>query len=212
MVVGLEALLRRVIHSFRAALCLPLLAPYALTNMRHLIDADSLRWLEIQGGTHANRTSGLLLLLPNRVFRSIFYHRIKCGNLRAQVLSRSLALVYRPCATLTIDTREIGPGLFVQHGVATFITARSIGANCWINQQVTIGYTNNDDAPILGNNVTVYCGAKVIGDIRIGDNVVVGANAVVVKDIPDNCVVAGVPARIIRRDGVRINESLHTLG
>lgn len=64
-------------------------------------------------------------------------------------------------------------------------------------QQVTIGM-NNGKRPILGDNVVVCCGAKVIGGITVGNNVMIGANAVVCKDVPDNCVVAGVPAKIIK--------------
>jgi serine O-acetyltransferase len=56
--------------------------------------------------------------------------------------------------------------------------------------------------------VTIYAGAKVLGPIRIGHRVTIGANAVVVKDVPDDCVVVGVPAQIIRRGGVKVREPL----
>ena len=79
------------------------------------------------------------------------------------------------------------------------ITAEKIGENFWINQQVTLGYKDNTRAPIIGDNVMVTCGAKVLGPIAIGNNVVVGANAVVVKDVEDNVVVGGIPAKIIKR-------------
>ena len=58
--------------------------------------------------------------------------------------------------------------------------------------------------PKIGNHVMVGAGATVLGPVIIGDNVQIGAGAVVVKDVPDNCVVIGVPARIIKRDGVRV--------
>ncbi|MDR2010191.1 MAG: serine O-acetyltransferase [Bacteroidales bacterium] len=63
--------------------------------------------------------------------------------------------------------------------------------------------------PTIGNNVKIYAGAKLIGGIKVGDNVKIGANAVVVKDVPDNCTVVGVPAYIVRRDGVSIKENLY---
>lgn len=88
-------------------------------------------------------------------------------------------------------------GLYIQHGFATIITAESIGKNVWINQQVTIGY-NGDKAPIIGDNVVICAGAKVVGGVRVGNNVTIGANAVVTKDIPDNSVVGGVPAKILK--------------
>ena len=87
--------------------------------------------------------------------------------------------------------------MYIQHGFATIVTAKSIGSNVWINQQVTIGH-KGDASPIIGNNVRISCGAKVLGGVKIGNNVIIGANAVVVSDVPDNCVVAGVPAKIIK--------------
>ena len=66
----------------------------------------------------------------------------------------------------------------------------------------TIG-SGRGGCPSIGNNVRVFAGAKIIGNVNIGDDVVVGANAVVVKDVPSHCIVAGVPARIIK---VRDNE------
>lgn len=99
---------------------------------------------------------------------------------------------------ITTPTSNIGGGLIIQHGFATIISAKSIGKSCKIYQQVTIGYNHQLEAPILGNNVEVCCGAKIIGGVHIGDNVLIGANSVVINDIPSNCVVAGIPARIIR--------------
>ncbi len=74
-----------------------------------------------------------------------------------------------------------------------------IGNNCMIGQGVTVGGKSGwYEVPVIGNNVIINAGAKIIGPIRIGDNVEIGANCVVLKDVPSNCVVAGVPARIIR--------------
>ncbi len=111
-------------------------------------------------------------------------------------------------SSLRIDTEIIGEGLFIQHGIATIIAAKSIGINCWINQQVTIGYSYDTDSPVLLDNVRIYAGAQVIGKLTIGNNSQVGANAVVVKSVPDNCVVVGVPAYIVKRNGVRVTEKL----
>ncbi len=99
--------------------------------------------------------------------------------------------------SLYIMTPDIGGGLFIQHGFSTYIAARSIGENCWINQQVNIGYKDNTGSPVIGNNVTVTCGAVVLGPITIGDNVTIGANAVVIKDCPPDTVWGGVPAKKI---------------
>ena len=133
--------------------------------------------------------------------RNIFYARVAY---RHHYYAKVLSVFARPLPLLDISsTAEIGGGLIVQHGYATIIAPRKIGKKCWVNQGVTIGYTNDDDCPTLGDNVTVYAGAKILGDVHVGNNVVVAANAVVVKDVEDNCIVGGVPAKVIKRlDGV----------
>jgi len=88
------------------------------------------------------------------------------------------------------------------------IIMADIGENCWINQQVTIGYKDKTGRPNIGNNVRITAGAKVFGNIDIGDNVVIGANAVVTKNVPPNCVVVGIPAYIIKKDGERVRQEL----
>lgn len=99
--------------------------------------------------------------------------------------------------TLYINTPKIGPRLFIQHGFATNISAKRIGSDCWINQQVTIGYTFDSEPPVIGNGVRISAGAKVLGQIEIGDNAIIAANAAVVKSVEENMVVGGVPAKII---------------
>lgn len=76
-----------------------------------------------------------------------------------------------------------------------------IGRNCVIGANVTIGGKSGWwEVPVIGDNVEISAGSRIIGPVRIGDNVVIGANTVVVKDVPSNCVVAGIPARIIRKN------------
>lgn len=79
-----------------------------------------------------------------------------------------------------------------------------IGDNCKIYQQVTLGQKKNGvegygDDPIIGDNVIIFSGAKVFGKINIGNNAIIGANAVVFKDVPENSIAVGIPARIIER-------------
>lgn len=137
------------------------------------------------------------LLTYYKMTRNIYYARIKKNN---KLLGEILALLAAPVPMLDIsDTADIGGGLIVQHGYSTIIDPKSIGRNCWVNQNVTIGYTNETDCPTIGDNVTIYAGAKVLGNIRVGNNVIIAANAVVVKDVEDNCVVGGVPAKVIKR-------------
>lgn len=89
----------------------------------------------------------------------------------------------------------------LQHGLNGIIVSHyaTIGKNAWIAQQVTIGQAiDKNVAPTIGDNVIIGAGAKIIGDITVGNNVTIGANAVVTHDVPDNCVVGGVPAKIIK--------------
>lgn len=123
------------------------------------------------------------------------YSRLKTERVYA---ARMCGLFASPLPLLDIDSQHIDGGLFIQHGYATIIAPRSIGKNCWVNQGVTIGYTNASDCPTIGDNVTIYCGAKVLGNVTIGDNSIIAANAVVVKDVPPNVVVGGVPVKIIK--------------
>lgn len=96
---------------------------------------------------------------------------------------------------------SIGPGFRIFHYNCIIIAQESvIGSNCSIHQGVTIGRCfngQNAGCPVIGDNVVIFAGAKIIGKVRIGNNAVIGANAVVVKDVPDNCVVAGMPAKVI---------------
>lgn len=95
------------------------------------------------------------------------------------------------------DAEKIGKGLILHHAFSSMISANAIGEDCHIFQQVTIG-NGRRGCPTIGNHVTIYPGAKIIGGIFVGDDVVIGANAVVTKDIPPHSIVAGVPAKIIK--------------
>lgn len=102
----------------------------------------------------------------------------------------------------------IGPGFFIDHGMGVVIgETAEIGENVTLYQDVTLGGTGVQRGkrhPTLGNNVVVGAGAKVLGNITIGNNVRIGAGSVVVHSVPDNCTVVGVPAEVVRREGVKV--------
>jgi len=94
---------------------------------------------------------------------------------------------------------EIGPGLVVHNCCGIFLLATRIGHSCTVNQGVSVASVRGTGWPTIGNNVYLAAGCKVMGGVTIGDNVVVSANSLVVSDVPSNCTVMGVPARIISR-------------
>lgn len=100
---------------------------------------------------------------------------------------------------LYIHCSDIDEGLFIENGFSTIIACKHIGRNCWINQQVTIGFSDKTHSPYIGDNVEIKAGAIVIGEVRIGDDVIIGANAVVVKDVHSHSIVVGIPARVIKK-------------
>ena len=158
-----------------------------------LFAKDLKRWRAILGKKGTDKQVLSDLLASDKAFRSLYLFRQKRRLYRGWV-----RLLFPPLDSLYIMTPNIGGGLFIQHGFSTYIAAASIGENCWINQQVTIGYKDNTRPPIIGDDVTITCGAKVLGPITIGDHVTIGANAVVVKDLPSDSVWGGVPAKRIR--------------
>ncbi len=100
---------------------------------------------------------------------------------------------------------QIAEGFFIDHGFGVVIGETTIiGTNVSVYQGVTLGGVSlrkEKRHPTLGNNIVVGAGAKVLGNIKIGDYVQIGANSVVLKDIPENCTVVGIPGRIVKMNG-----------
>ncbi len=90
---------------------------------------------------------------------------------------------------------DIAGGLYIAHPVGTVVMPARIGKNCSIIANVTIGMRNEWKFPELGDNVFIGAGARVLGGIKVGSDVVIGANAVVIRDLPDGATVVGIPAR-----------------
>jgi serine O-acetyltransferase len=113
-------------------------------------------------------------------------------------------LTYKFGISIPPDT-NIGCGFYIGHFGGIVVNSKSvIGRNCNISQGVTLGQANrgkNKGTPILGDNVYIGPGAKIIGAVKIGNNVAIGANCVVTKDIPDNSVVVGIPGKVISQEG-----------
>ncbi|MEH2414005.1 serine O-acetyltransferase [Nostoc sp.] len=199
----------KLVKNIQQIIAVPMLILFIVSTNKKIILVDVRRWAKIVELLDTSDWGNLLYLLYKYPeFRNLYYYRIKKGNFLGLVLMHIIKFFYKECPSLFLYCDNIGSGLFIQHGFSTIISAESIGENCWINQQVTIGYNSKKERPTIGNNVTINAGAKVIGKVTLNDNVTVGANAAVVKNVPNNCVVVGVPAYIVKRDGLKVKEQL----
>jgi len=107
---------------------------------------------------------------------------------------------------------QIGKGLFIDHGMGVVIGETTvIGDNCTIYQGVTLGGTGKEKGkrhPTLGDNVMVGCGAKILGPFTVGQNSKIAAGAVVLSEVPPGSTCVGVPARIVKREGIKIEQDM----
>ena len=148
------------------------------------------------------------VLLSYPGFHALLAHRLNHALYRAGVpiLPRFLANIARFLTGIEIHpAAEIGKGVFIDHGMGVVIgETAQVGDGCTIYQGVTLGGTSLSHGkrhPTLGRNVTVGVNATVLGAIVLGDNAKVGGGSVVVKDVPANATVVGVPARVVAQDG-----------
>ena len=136
----------------------------------------------------------------------IYFYRVgrrcsKMGIPVAPLIMDGLIRFFYRCAISSLT--DIGRGtVFAYGGIGVVIHRRAkIGDNCMIGSCVVVGgRSGHYDVPVIGDNCYVGHGAAVLGPIVLGNNVTVGANAVVITDVPDGCAVAGVPAKIVRQN------------
>lgn len=143
--------------------------------------------------------------------KAIIYHRIAhrlyCKG--RYFLADWLSMHARRVTGIEIHpAAKIGKNVFIDHGMGVVIgETAEVGDNCTIYQGVTLGGTGKDKGkrhPTIGNNVTIGSGAKILGPFRVGENSKVAANAVVLSEIPPDSTCVGVPAHIVKREGVRV--------
>lgn len=196
----------------RTFLCLPfLIIPLILLIicLNDKIEKDIVIWSEKNAYDKINiRWNFLLLFIEFKDFRSVYYFRLK-KNIKERnfIVKYILSIIYiiskfvfKEMPTLMING-NIGGGLLLFHAFSTIISPEKMGDNCKIWQDVTIGFDDKMRAPIIGNNVRISAGAKLIGGIKIGDNVEIGPNTLVVRNIPDNSVVVCQPSYIVKKEG-----------
>jgi serine O-acetyltransferase len=156
-------------------------------------------------------TRGLLVIFTYSGLHALIYHRLAHALYRAHlpILPRMFSQMARFMTGIEIHpAADIGRGFFIDHGMGVVIgeTAK-IGDQVTIYQGVTLGGTGKETGkrhPTIGNRVVIGAGAKVLGNIHVGDNAFIGANAVVVRNVPASSTVVGVPGRITSREGKRL--------
>ena len=144
------------------------------------------------------------ILYYQRIMRRVGYYRaMKKRNVLYKILFTIESVRFRKLGAklgFSMYPTSFGPGLKIGHYGNVVVNGRTrIGKNCEIQMGVNIG-VHKGGVPRIGSNVFIGPGAKIFGDITIGDNVSIGANAVVNKDIPDNCIVVGIPAKVVREN------------
>ncbi|OON99348.1 MAG: serine O-acetyltransferase [Epulopiscium sp. Nele67-Bin004] len=157
-------------------------------------------------------TSTLLIILTYPGVHAIFLHRIanKLWKEKFYFLARVVSQVSRFMTGIEIHPgAAIGKRLFIDHGMGVVIGETAvIGDDVTIFHQVTLGGTGKHVGkrhPTLENNVLVSAGAKVIGDITIGENSRIGSNAVILGDVPKNATAVGCPAHIVKLNNKKVN-------
>lgn len=164
----------------------------------------------LRADLRANRPNPLIILVLT-VYR---YGNWVLYELQVPVLKQLCWFFYRALDMLFVRAMrgaeldagcKIVPGLRLPHGANGLVIYKKsvIGQNVTIYHQVTLGGRNKSDSqpPKVGDDVEIFAGAKLLGSVRIGEVAVIGANAVVIKDVPAFCLAVGVPARVIDRSG-----------
>lgn len=171
---------------------------------------------DVRRCAEAGRTSGWKSILLEPGLWALLEYRLEAAFLEThgpwllRIPGRVLFVVWsRLVQTVTgiclPGTAKIGPGLRIPHGGTIVLHARTaIGRDCCLTHGVTIGISGSGErrgVPSLGDRVYVGANASIVGPIRVGDDVVVGANSLVNRDVPDHCTVLGVPASVVSQNG-----------
>lgn len=177
-------------------------------ELHYLLHSDFHRYM---GKPSLLKVIKYFILLPGVKYS--FYMRV-CSYLRSKPLKAFglffLARIFLFNYTIKLgisipDTTQIGSGFYIGHFGGIVVNSKSIiGKNCNISHGVTIGQLNRGThagCPVIGDNVFIGPGAKIFGNVHVGDYAAIGANCVVVTDVPDHGVVAGVPGKVVSQTG-----------
>ena len=186
-----------IVYLVKVILLFPHFIVYILLpqNIKNLILSD----VEEMNKRLQQSKSLLYYLAFYKPYRNLFYYRL--GAKKSKLL-KCLMAEY-PLFIISSRVKHIGGKAFVlNHPYGTILNAEYIGDNFTVCQLTTLGnkkHGHNEQIPKIAKNVSLGANVSILGGITIGDNVVVGAGSVIVKDVPNNCIVAGNPARVIRK-------------
>lgn len=191
---------------------LPILLLLVIIFLLSVVFADEIKSTRERDPAAKNNLE-ILLLYPG--VHTIISHRLAhfLHTKKIPFLPRTLSQISRFITGIEIHPgAKIGSGLFIDHGMGVVIGETTvIGRNVALFQGVTLGGTGKEIGkrhPTLGNNIVVGAGAKILGNITIGSNSYIGANAVVIKDVPQNSTIVGVPGRITKQEGKKIDTKM----
>jgi serine O-acetyltransferase len=173
-------------------------------TFRALVRGDIEAWTKIWRGPSGEDTvslrHGLKLVWTQCGLRATLLFRLSHALWRSHIpmLPGMVARLNLTLHGLDIPPSvEIGPGLYIPHPVGTVVMAQRVGANVSLVSAITIGMRATPDFPVIGDGVFVGAGARILGAIIVGAGANIGANAVVLKDVPPGATAVGVPARIL---------------
>ena len=161
---------------------------------KKLVDADAARYTKWDKTEKLSRAGVVRKALKYKEFRSVIQFRLRKGGRLARAMGRIGSWFYPTYKSIELGG-EFDGGIFVSHSFSAVYAVA--GKNLRIGPGVVVGRVGKH-FPRIGDNVYLAANSTVIGKVKIGNNVIVGAGAVVTKDVPDNSVVVGNPARVIR--------------
>lgn len=172
----------------------PLIILYMSCSQKKEIKEDIDKDMSYRNATFTGLNALVYVLFLDKFYRTLFYYRVGKKSMLVKWL-------WRGDKSFSITSGMIEGGVFCIHPTSTYLNAEKIGRNFSCRQNTTIGNkldSRPKERPLIGNNVLIGANVVIIGAVNIGNNVTIGAGSVVVKDIPDNAIVAGNPARIIK--------------
>ena len=185
-----------------------------MANQKYGILKDLIENMKVVKQKDPAATNYFNILINTPSIHAVFWHRVAhfLHNNHLITIARTISQLARFFTGIEIHpAAKIGKRLFIDHGMCVVIgETAEVGNDVLMYHNVTLGGTGNHHGkrhPTIKNNVIISSGAKVLGPITIGENSKIGANAVVLKDVPDNATVVGIPAKVVKLNNEKVNLS-----